>query len=70
MAVVFPFQRQQLVEVGVEQDRRLEQHPVGVAEGLVEHVLLATYTGGQRHDVVFRSGWMGGLVTWANIWRK
>jgi hypothetical protein len=29
------------MEVGVEQDR-LEQHPVGVAEGLVEHVLLAS----------------------------
>ncbi|MNX84832.1 hypothetical protein D3C86_1166470 [compost metagenome] len=53
MAVVLPFQCQQLVEVGVEQDRRLEQHPVGVAEGLVEHVLLAADTGGQRHDVVF-----------------
>ena len=53
MAIVLPFQCQQLVEVGVEQDRRLEQHPVGVAEGLVEHVLLAADTGGQRHDVVF-----------------
>ncbi|MNM77887.1 hypothetical protein D3C81_897620 [compost metagenome] len=53
MAVVFPFQCQQLVKVGVEQDRRLEQHPVGVAEGLVEYVLLAADTGGQRHDVVF-----------------
>ncbi|MNO77987.1 hypothetical protein D3C76_691100 [compost metagenome] len=53
MTIVFPFQRQQLMEVGVEQDRRLEQHPVGVAEGLVEDVLLAADTGGQRHDVVF-----------------
>ena len=56
MAVVLPLQGQQLMEVGVEQDRRLEQHPVGVAEGLVEHVLFAADTGGQGHDVIFPQG--------------
>ena len=52
-AIVFAFQRGELFEIGVQQDRRFEAQAVRLAFGFAEHVHFAAYAGGQRHDVRF-----------------
>ena len=44
-------QLQELLQVAVDQDRRLEHDPVGMALRLVEDVLLPPHAGGKRHDM-------------------
>ena len=56
MAVMGRVEALELLQVAVDEHRRLEDDPVGVALGLVEDVLLAADAGGQRHDVALAQG--------------
>lgn len=69
-AIVFAFQRGELFEIGVQQDRRFEAQAVRPPSASQNTFISRPMLVASDMTCASRSGSIGGLVTCANCWRK